>query len=328
MIERRALEAGHGLTVGEIAAMTGVATGAALAPPAAGRRIADVAALDRAAPWDLSFLDSDRFAVPAATSRAGACFVTEALAAHLPPRVVALVVDEPYGAFVTVARALFAHGQQPSSLYPAGASLGAQVHPDARLEADVTIEPGAIVGPGAEIGAGTVIAANASIGGGVCIGRNCIIGAGATLDHTLIGDRVVIRAGERGRRKLPPRGRVIIQDDVEICAGTTIDRGDIRDTVVGEGSKIDNLVRVGHNASIGRHCLVAAQSGISGGAAVGDDVVLEARVGLNDNVTVGVGARIAAASIVADDVPAGAYWVGAPARPAEPGFSEARGPII
>ena len=97
---------------------------------------------------------------------------------------------------------------------------------------------------------------------------------------------------------------------------------------MGEGSKIDNLVRVGHNASIGRHCLVAAQSGISGGAAVGDDVVLEARVGLNDNVTVGVGARIAAASIVADDVPAGAYWVGAPARPAEPGFSEDRGPII
>jgi len=339
MIERGALGIGHGLTVGEIAAMTGVATGAALAPPAAGRRIADVAALDRSAPWDLSFLDSARFAAAAATSRAGACFVTKALAAHLPPRVVALVVDEPYGAFVTVARALFAHGLQPSSLYPAGASLGAQVHPDARLEADVTIEPGTIVGPGAEIGAGTVIAANASIGGGVCIGRNCVIGAGATLGHTLIGDRVLIRAGchigeegfavgERGRHKLPPRGRVIIQDDVEIGAGTTIDRGDIRDTVVGEGSKIDNLVRVGHNASIGRHCLVVAQSGISGGAAVGDDVVLEARVGLNNNVTVGAGARIAAASIVADDVPAGAYWVGVPARPAEPGFSEARGPII
>ena len=340
MSEREALQADHGVTVGEIAAMTGVATGAALSAPVAGRRIADVAALDCAAPWDLSFLDNERFTAAAAMTRAGACFVSKALAAHLPPRVVALVVEEPYDAFVTVARALFAHGLQPSSLYPAGASLGAQVHPEARLEADVTIEPGAVIGPGAEIGTGTVIAANVTIGGGVCIGRNCVIGAGATLGHALIGDRVVIHAGchigedafgfaagERGRRKVPPRGRVIIQDGVEIGAGSTIDRGGIRDTVVGEGSKIDNLVRVGHNARIGRHCLVVAQSGISSGAAVEDDVVLEARVGLNDNVTVGEGARIAAASIVEDDVPAGAYWAGVPASPTESGLSEARGPI-
>ncbi len=288
----------------------------------------DVAALERAAPWDLAFLDDERFAAVAAMTRAGACFTTAALAAHLPPRTAVLVVDEPFAAFVTVARTLFAHGLQPSSLYPTGSSAGAQVHPDARLEADVTIEPGAVVGPHAEIGAGTVIAANASIGGGVCIGRNCVIGAGATLGHALIGDRVVIQAGchigedgfgfvagERGQLNIPPRGRVIIQDGVEIGAGTTIDRGSIRDTVVGEGTKIDNLVRVGHNASIGRLCLVVAQSGIAGGAAVEDHVVLEARVGLDGGVTVGEGARIAAASLVRADVPPGACWAGIPAGP-------------
>ena len=338
MSERGALEAGHGLTVSEIAAMTGALSGAP-SMPAAERRIVDVAALERAAPWDLSFLDNKRFATAAATTRAGACFVTKALAANLPARVVPLIIDDPYGAFVTVARALFTHGLQPSSLYPAGTGLGAQVHPDARLEADVTIEPGAVIGPDAEIGSGTVIGANAIVGGGVCIGRNCVVGAGATLGHALIGDRVVIQAGchigedsfgfaarERGRLKAPPRGRVIIQDGVEIGAGTTIDRGGIRDTVVGEGSKIDNLVRVGHNASIGRHCVLAAQSGISGGAAVDDHVVLEARVGLDDDVTVGEGARIGAASVVAHDVPAGAYWAGVPAGPADPAFSQTKGP--
>jgi UDP-3-O-[3-hydroxymyristoyl] glucosamine N-acyltransferase len=330
-------QTGPGLTVGEIAAMTGAT--AHTPAVAGGRCMVDVAALDRAAPWDLSFLDNERLAAAAANTRAGACFVTKALAAHLPRRVVALEVDEPFGAFVMAARALFAQGLQPSSLYPAGASLGAHVHPDARLEAGVTIEPGAVVGPDAEIGSGTVIAANATVGGGVCIGRNCTIGAGATLGHALIGDRVVIHAGchigeeafgfvahERGRPRMPPRGRVIIQDGVEIGAGTTIDRGGISDTVVGEGSKIDNLVRVGHNASIGRHCLVVAQSGISGGAAVEDNVVLEARVGLEDDVTVGEGARIAAASVVARAVPAGAYWAGVPAGPAEPGSSETKGP--
>lgn len=308
--------AGRGLDIAEIAAMTGATVPAAFA----GRRIADVASLDRAAPWDLSFLDDERFAATAVATRVGACFVTKALIAHLPASVAALVVDEPYRAFVVVARALFAHSPRPSSLYPAGTSAGAQVHPDARLEADVTIEPGAVIGPGAEIGSGTVIAANATIGGEVRIGRNCVIGAGATLGHALIGDRVVVHAGchvgqegfgfvagDGGRFQVPRRGRVIIQDDAEIGAGTTIDRGDIRDTVVGEGTKIDNLVRVGHNASVGRHCMVVAQTGISGNVTLEDHVILEARVGLNANVTVGEGAHIAAASIVQDDVPAGAH---------------------
>ena len=154
----------------------------------------------------------------------------------------------------------------------------------------MVIEPGAVIGPRVAIGAGSVIAANAVIGSGVQIGRDCAIGANSTISNALLGDRVMIqpgcRIGQEGRSgpgeadglKLPTIGRVIIQDGVEIGAGSTIDRGAIRDTVIGEGSKIDNLVQVGHNASIGRHCIVAAQTGISGSAAIEDFAVLSGRV--------------------------------------------------
>ena len=121
--------------------------------------------------------------------------------------------------------------------------------------------------------------------------------------------------GAGGHLKIPQVGRVIIQDDVEIGAGTTIDRGAIRDTVIGEGSKIDNLVQVGHNVSIGRHCVVVAQTGIGGSTTLGDFVVLGASVGLADNVTIGEGAQIGAASGVHGHVPAGGVWMGYPAKP-------------
>jgi UDP-3-O-[3-hydroxymyristoyl] glucosamine N-acyltransferase len=166
------------------------------------------------------------------------------------------------------------------------------------------------------------------IGPDVRIGRECAIGAGATVMHALIGNYVIIQAGVRigqdgfgylpgaqGHRKIPQTRRVIIQDGVEIGANTTIDRGSTRDTVIGEGSKIDNLVQIAHNVSIGRHCLIAGQVGLSGSVIVGDFVMMGGKVGIADHVTIGAGAVLGAQSGVMADVPAGARWIGSPAQP-------------
>ena len=321
-----------GLTLGEVAVLIGAA------PPAGAaglRRVMDVAPLDRAGPSDLSFYDNRRFADAAAATHAGACLTTAALAHELPAAVIVLAVRKPYHAFVTAARGLFPHSLRPSSLYESGHAVGAHIDPSARLEDGVTIEPGAVIGPQAEIGSGTLIAANAVIGAEVRIGRDGAIGAGVCIHNTLIGDRVIIHSGcmigqdgfgfvmsGKGHLKVPQVGRVIIQDDVEIGAGTTIDRGAIRDTVIGEGTKIDNLVQVGHNVSIGRRCMVVAQTGISGSATIEDFVVLGARAGLNSGVTVGEGSQIAGTSIVHGDVPPGSRWGGTPAKPVKQWFRE------
>ena len=231
---------------------------------------------------------------------------------------------------MAVAEQLFPGALRPSSLFEAsGMSPSALVHPTARLENGVTVDPAAVIGPRAEIGAGTMIAAGAVIGPDVRIGRDCAIGAGATIVHALIGDRVIIHPGARigqdgfgylpgprGHGKVPQVGRVIIQDDVEIGANTTIDRGAIRDTVIGEGTKIDNLVQIGHNCEIGRHCVMAAFTGISGSVTLGDYVMMGGRVGIADNVTIGAGAMLAAGSAVLGNVPAGTKWGGYPAMPA------------
>ena len=322
----------RGLTLDEIVALTGAAT--PVGQPGT-RRIVNVAPLDRASPSDIAFFDSKRFSIEASRTHAGACLTSAALASELPAHVTALIVREPYRAFVLVARALFPQSLRPSSLAAAGSVAGAHIDPGARLENGVTVEPGAVIGPGCEIGSGTVIGAAAVIGTDVRIGRDCSIGAGVIVTHALLGDRVILHQGCKvgqdgfgfvmsgaGHLKVPQVGRVIIQDDVEIGSGTTVDRGAIRDTVTGEGTKIDNLVQVGHNVSIGRHCVVVAQTGISGSSTLEDFVVLGARVGINNNVTVGEGAQIAAISNVNSNVPPGARWGGTPAKPVKQWFRE------
>jgi UDP-3-O-[3-hydroxymyristoyl] glucosamine N-acyltransferase len=317
-----------GLTLREIATLVGgePRDGADLE-----RRISGIGPLDRAGPNDISFLDGAKYVQQAATTVAGACLTTQRFIDALPSRVSVLTVREPYRAFVEVARTLFPDSLRPSSLFEAnGVAAGAHVHPSARLENGVTVDPGAVIGPGAEIGSGTVIGAGAVIGAKVRIGRDCAIGPNATIMHALIGDRVIIHPGcaigqdgfgyvrgPRGAHKVPQVGRVIIQDDVEIGANSGVDRGAIRDTVIGEGSKIDNLVQIAHNVSIGRHCLLAGQVGISGSTTLEDGVIMGGQVGVADHLTIGAGAMFGAKAGVFTDVPPGARWSGYPARSAK-----------
>jgi UDP-3-O-[3-hydroxymyristoyl] glucosamine N-acyltransferase len=204
------------------------------------------------------------------------------------------------------------------------------IDPSARLEDGVVVEAYATIGPEVEIGEGTLIGAHAMIGAGVKIGRNSSVGAGTSLIYCYVGDNVVIHPGchlgqdgfgysasPAGHAKIPQIGRVLIQHHVEIGAGTTIDRGSLRDTVIGEGTKIDNLVQIGHNVYIGRHCLVLAQCGLAGSLTLEDYVALGAKAGLNNHLTVGEGAQVAAMSGVKDNIPPGERWGGIFARPAK-----------
>jgi UDP-3-O-[3-hydroxymyristoyl] glucosamine N-acyltransferase len=257
---------GEGLTTREIASLTG----AQIEPPDSSLRIFNIAALDRAGPHDLAFADSSSDEDALRGTRAGICFLPRILAKSAPSGTVALVVEAPYLAFVTAANALFSGSARPSSLFETqGRAESALVHATARLEPGVVIDPAAMVGPRAEIGSGTLIGPMAAIGPEVRIGRDCVIGAGTSVTHALIGDRVVVRAGcrigEAGfsvrRSGTPQVGRVIIQDGVEIGANSTIDRGTIGDTVIGEGARIDNLSRIAADMVVGRHCVIVTEGG-------------------------------------------------------------------
>ncbi|MFZ1969592.1 UDP-3-O-(3-hydroxymyristoyl)glucosamine N-acyltransferase [Bradyrhizobium sp.] len=325
MGNRRFFDRPPGLTVAEIAALTGAEADQA-AP--ASLLITGVAPVDLAGPADLTFVDGNKFANALTTSRAGACLMPRRFADRAPQGLLVLHSEEPYRAFVAVHRKLYPQSLRPASLFETdGIFEGATVHPTAKLESDITVDPGAVIGPRVEIGAGSLIAANAVIGPDVTIGRDCRIGAGCSIVHTMIGDRVIIHPGCRigqdgfgytedaAQQKIPQTGRVIIQNDVEIGAGTMIDRGGIRDTVIGEASKIDNLCQIGHNCQIGRHCVIVAQCGLSGSVTLEDFAVLGGSVGLAPHVTIGRGARVAARSGVMHNVPAGETWGGYPAKP-------------
>ena len=212
---------------------------------------------------------------------------------------------------------------------------GTPIHPTASIEPGAIVEPGAVIGPEAHIGSGTTIAAGTLIGYRVHVGRDCYIGPNASLTHALLGNHVTVHSGvaigqdgfgfamgRTGHLKVPQIGRVVIQDHVEIGANTTVDRGALRDTVIGEGTKIDNLVQIGHNVVIGRHCIIVAQTGISGSAELGDFVALGGQVGVVGHVKIGAGAQIAASSNVRGDVPPGSRWGGTPAKPVRLWFRE------
>jgi UDP-3-O-[3-hydroxymyristoyl] glucosamine N-acyltransferase len=291
-----------------------------------GLLIHDVKSLADADAGHVSFFDNRKYLSLLGATQASACLVAPAFAARVPARTAALVVAQPYRGFALALQLLY-----PDAMFSkvAMARTGEPpIHPSARLEENVTVEPGAIVGREAQIGRGTTIAAGAVIGYRVTIGRGSYVGPGASVTHALVGDRVVLHAGVRigqdgfgfamgakGHVKVPQIGRVIIQDDVEIGANSCVDRGALKDTVIGEGTKIDNLVQIGHNVLMGRHCVIVGQTGIAGSAELGDFVVIGGQAGVVGHIKVGSGAQIAGGSHAKDDVAPGARMGGTPAIP-------------
>ncbi len=306
------------LTSGEIA---GEVQGELVGPD--DRLISDVTTLQSAGPDDASFLSNRRYMKDLIETKAGLCLVDRTSAERVPSATAAVIVAEPYHAFAQMLAMFY-----PASFHPRVCEDQSEaIARTARLEAGVVVEPGAIIGPEAEIGAGTRISAGAVIGYRCTIGRECYIGPRVCLTHTLVGNRVNIHAGAsigqdgfgfamspKGHAKVPQIGRVVIQDDVEIGANTTIDRGALKDTIIGEGTKIDNLVQIGHNVVMGRHCVIVAGTGIAGSCELGNFVVMGGKSGTAGHITIGDGAMVAGASHPIKDVPPGARMGGTPAR--------------
>jgi UDP-3-O-[3-hydroxymyristoyl] glucosamine N-acyltransferase len=283
-----------------------------------------VAPLEQATERDLTFLATPRHAPALAASRAGVVLVSPALA-NMPGNVAArVVVADPRAALVS----LLPRFAGAPTVRP-GVHSTAVVGPGVRLGRGVSLGPYAVVGGGAELGAEVVVEAHCVVGPGVEIGDGTRLFPHVTLyPGARLGKRVTVHSGARigadgfgyisrgGRHeKIPHVGRCIIGDDVEIGANVTIDRGSVGDTVVGAGTKIDNLVHIAHNCRVGRHCLFAAQVGLAGSVVVEDGVALGGQVGVADHHTIGAGARLAAQAGVFGDVPSGETWSGYPARP-------------
>ena len=298
------------------------ALGAELVGAAGQEEVVGVSGLDNAAPGHVAYAETERLLREAEQGPALALIAPPGLAESTKP-------------LLRVANVRLAYARALELLGPEERRLPPGVHPTAQLAGDAEIGEGAALGPYAVVGEGARLGRGAQIHPHVVLGRNVAIGAESTIhpnvtlyDEVQVGARVTIHAGsvigsqgfgyaQDGERhvRVPHIGTVVIEDDVEIGANVTIDRGTTGATVIGQGTKIDNLVQIGHNVKIGRNCILAGQVGISGSVTLGDGVMLAGQAGIADHVTLGDGARGAARAGVMSDVPPGAVVMGAPARP-------------
>ena len=282
-----------------------------------------IAPLQAAGGTDVSFLDNRRYAPLLDDTRAGLVIVAPAFVARVPSHCAALVTATPYLAWSRVARLFHPRPAAQPGVHPT-----ASIAPTAKVDATAQIGAFVVVGDRAEIGAGSLVDAHAVIGDGVVLGQDCRIGSHVSITHALVGDRVTILPGARigqdgfgfavgpaGFESVPQLGRVLLEDDVEIGANSTIDRGSVNDTVIGAGSRLDNLVQIGHNARLGRCCIVVSQAGISGSTVLEDYVTVAAQAGLIGHIRIGTKARIGAQCGVMSDVESGADVIGSPAMP-------------
>jgi UDP-3-O-[3-hydroxymyristoyl] glucosamine N-acyltransferase len=320
MADTRFFQRSEPITLAKIAEISGAQLHDATQ---AERVITDVAPLDRAGASDIGFLDNTKYIQSFAECSAGACFI-RAKHADVAPKATALLLSEdPYRAYALTAQYFYPFVPQASSVSPL-----ATIDDSAQIGANCVIAAGAFIGRGVSVGDDCIIGANAVISDGVQIGHGSRVGALCSLSHTLVGERVIIHRGVHigqdgfgfalgrgGHIKVPQLGRVVIENDVEIGAGTCIDRGTGPDTIIGEGTKIDNLVQIGHNVVIGKHCVIVAQVGVAGSTRIGDGSVIGGQVGVAGHLKVGSGVRIAAKAGVTNDLPNGASYGGYPAIP-------------
>lgn len=282
--------------------------------------ITGAAGIEDAGHGDLTFLASRKYGGALAASRATAVIVGPGQTVDRP----AIRVDDPYGAFAT-----FLERWLPDidRVFPPGIHSTAVIDPEADVAAATSIGPYAVVGPGTVVGAGSRLGAHVVLGCDVTVGSDCLIYAGATVrENCRLGDRVIIHSGvvigsdgfgylfgPQTIRKIPQVGVVEIQDDAEIGAGSCVDRATTGSTVVGAGSKIDNLVQIGHNVKLGSLCSLSAQTGIAGSCTLGDGVFAGGQVGIADHLKIGSGVKMGAQSGIAKDIPDGQNVFGSPA---------------
>jgi UDP-3-O-[3-hydroxymyristoyl] glucosamine N-acyltransferase len=272
--------------------------------------VRDVSSLDTAEPNEISLFSDAKYAAAFAKTRAGVVITDAKLAAHEHNGTALLLCPNPRLAFAQVGHMFY-----PPAPLIEGIAPVLQVHPTAKIGPGTQIFQGAEIRANATIGANCSIGTNAVIGEGVQLGDNCIIGPNCVVTHAVIGDRVTFGPGNcigdagfsfvpsaKGLLRVPQLGRVIIEDDVEFGANCAIDRGAIGDTVIGKGTRFDNLVHIAHNVKIGHHCLIAGQVGIAGSTVIGPYVMMGGQAGVADHLTVGAGARLAAKAGVTKDV--------------------------
>ncbi len=290
--------------------------------------VTGVASVDEAGPGDLTFVAGRRRERTLVRTRATAVLVSEETRLEDGQGPVALIrVADPHLAFGRLLPLFFP--DPPERGTPSGIHPTAILGPGAELGDGVSVGPYAVLGEGCRVGSGTLIASHVQVGPGAIIGTDCVLEAGCSvLGSVRMGSRVHVLPGARvgtegygfgqveGRAvKIPQVGRCLIGDDVEIGANSTVDRGALGDTVVGAGTKIDNLVHIGHNVRIGENCMIVAQVGVAGSVEIGQGVQLGGQAGISGHLTIGRGARIAAQAGVIGDVPADATYSGYPARP-------------
>jgi len=285
--------------------------------------VLDVAPLELATSDDISFLDNSLYVAKFSKSLAGVCVVHPNRMHEAPKGMALLLSTTPYLAYAKIAAAFY-----PDLINAGGNKTSKNLDSTAIIGSNTNIAPGAVIGEQVKIGSNCVIGPNSVIGDGVIIGSECRIGPSVSIQYSIVGSRVRLFAGARigeagfgfasgseGHVTVPQLGRVIIGDDTEVGANSTIDRGSNADTVIGKGCRIDNLVQIGHNVILGNGCIVVAQVGISGSTQLDDYVVVGGQVGFTGHLKIGKGVQIAAQSGVMNNLPEGGKYAGSPAVP-------------